>query len=135
MCALSSPVRNYGATPVFPLLFSPAAPSLRGFRPRLPGARARLRLLSIAATNAAELKRAADQLGSRLITAKAAASGSPSIRLSEMRRAVFERLDADEPIVAHGPEGAHARMRPFLRPRRDPAGAGFSATWRAAFMR
>jgi hypothetical protein len=58
----------------------------------LPGARARPRLLSIAATNAAELKRAADQLGSRLMRAKAAASGSPSITPTLVKAAIDGRL-------------------------------------------
>ena len=84
----------HGDTPVFPLMFSPGAPSLRGFRPRLPGARARPRRFSIAATNAAEPSgRPISSL--RPEGGEGGRVGFALDKIGEARRAVDERLDPD----------------------------------------
>ena len=41
-------------------------------------------------------------------------------KVDKARRAVEERPHADEPVVAPGDMGAHARMRPVPSPRREP---------------
>ena len=105
----------------------PARALLAQFPPRLPWARARPRLLSIAATNAAEPS--GRPIGSlRLIRAKAAASGSPSIRSAKRGARSMSGLALTSPSSRPARSRAQARMRPVLRSRREPGRPGFSAT-------